>query len=65
MNEILAELEKGSTVLLELEKLQDFWDYCKTKKHLYAFHYEYPNDKFVKITISKDTIFIQFKLIID
>lgn len=65
MNEILEELIKGSTILLEVEKLSEFWEYCKTLKHRFAFHYQYPDDKLIKITISKDTIFIESHLIID
>jgi hypothetical protein len=54
MNEILTELLKGSTVILETEKLTDFWAYCMTQKNLYAFRYDY-QETTVKITISKET----------
>ena len=56
MEEILAELESGSTVLLEIEKLPEFWYYCSTLKSLFAFDYVY-SETTVKITMNKnDTI---------
>jgi len=54
MNEILIELEKGSTVILETEKLPEFWAYCMAQKNLYAFRYDY-QETTVKITIDKET----------
>lgn len=65
MKEILDELIKGSTVLLETEKLPDFWRYTMSQKHRFAFRYEY-QETTVKITIDKsNTIFIQESKIID
>jgi len=54
MKEILSELLKGSTVLLETDKLSDFWAYCMTQKNLYSFRYEY-FETTVKITITPET----------
>jgi hypothetical protein len=51
MDQILKELNNGPTVLLEVEKLQDFWEYCKTQKNLYSFRYDYI-DQLVKITLT-------------
>jgi len=54
MNEILTELLKGTTVLLETETLPDFWAYCMAQKNLYSFRYEY-SETTVKITITTET----------
>jgi len=54
MKEILSELEKGNSVLIETEKLEEFWYYCSTKRTLYAFRYEY-QETMVKITITPET----------
>lgn len=65
MEQILAELIKGSTVLLETDKLPDFWKYTMSLKHRFAFRYEY-TETTVKITIDKNaTIFIQESKIIN
>jgi len=58
MEQILKELNKENPVIIEIEQLPDFWNYCKTQKHRFAFTYEY-QETTVKITISKHTIFIQ------
>lgn len=54
MNEILEELIKGSTILLEVEKLPEFWEFIHTQKDLYSFRYEY-TDKLVKIRLDSVT----------
>jgi len=54
MKEILSELEKGSTVLIETSQLDEFWSYCMTQKNLYSFRYEY-HETTVKITITPET----------
>lgn len=59
MDEILKQLIAGNTVLLETEKLPDFWAHCMAQKGLYSFMYEY-QEAMVKITINKyETILIQ------
>lgn len=59
MDEILKELIAGNTILLEIEKLPEFWEYCMAQKGLYSFWYEY-QEATVKITINKsETILIQ------
>lgn len=59
MDEILKELIAGNTVLLETDKLPDFWRFCMAQKGLYSFWYEY-YEAMVKITINKsETILIQ------
>lgn len=59
MKDVLKELIAGNTVLLETDKLPDFWAHCKTQKGLYSFRYEY-TEAVVKITINKaDTVLIQ------
>lgn len=58
MEEIMAELTKGDTVLLEIEKLPEFWYYCSTQRSLFAFDYQY-SETTVKITINKDTVLIK------
>lgn len=64
MKDILSELEKSNSVLLETDKLDEFWYYCSTLRNLYAFNYEYFENT-VKITMSKDTILFQESKIID
>jgi hypothetical protein len=54
MQEILNELLKGSTVILETEKLDEFLYYCSTQKDLYAFICEY-SETTVLITIAPET----------
>jgi len=54
MKEILSELEKGSTVLIETSQLDEFWAYCMTQKNLYSFRYQY-FETTVKITITPET----------
>jgi len=57
MKDILTELEKGSTIILEVEKLTQFWEYCKSQPDYYSFRYSYPDDKLVYITLTgKETI---------
>jgi len=51
---MLTELLKGTTVLLETDKLPDFWEYCMTQKNLYSFRYQY-FETTVKITITPET----------
>jgi len=59
MKDILKELIAGNQVLLETDKLPDFWKYCMAQKGLYSFIYEY-TEAMVKITINKpETILIQ------
>lgn len=59
MKDILKELIAGNSVLLETDKLPEFWEYSKSQKGLYSFRYEYV-DQLVKITINKsETILIQ------
>lgn len=59
MKEILKELISGNQVLLETDKLPEFWKHCMAQKGLYSFRYEYV-DQLVKITINKsETILIQ------
>jgi len=59
MKDILKELLSGNAVLLETDKLPDFWKYCMFQKGLYSFIYEY-QETTVKITINKyKTILIQ------
>ena len=59
MDEILKELIAGNTVLLETEKLPEFWEYCMAQKGLFSFMYEY-HETMVKITVNKpETILIQ------
>jgi hypothetical protein len=55
MTKILSELLKDDSVLLEIDKLDDFWKFCKTQDNLYAFRYLY-FEKHVEITITKETI---------
>lgn len=64
MQKHLEELEKGNSVLLETDKLDEFWYYCSTLRNLYAFTYEY-FETTVKITMNKDTILFQESKIID
>jgi len=54
MNEILSELLKGNSVLVETSQLDEFWSYCMTQKNLYAFRYDY-QETTVKITITPET----------
>lgn len=54
MKDILKELIAGNQVLLETDKLSEFWEYCKTQKGLYSFRYEY-YDAMVKITLTNKT----------
>lgn len=54
MDKIFKELIAGNQALLETEKLTDFWEYCKTRKELYTFRYEY-YDAMVKITLTNKT----------
>lgn len=63
MKEILIELEKGSTILLETERLTEFWDYCKSQPDYYSFRYYYPDDKLVKITLTGKETIIKSKII--
>jgi len=56
MDKILLELNSGNTVLLETERLPEFWEYCMKQKDYHSFRYEY-SEKLVKITLNgKDTI---------
>lgn len=56
MNEILTELVKGSTIILETEKLPDFWIFTMSQKDYYSFRYTY-SENLVSITLlGKDTI---------
>lgn len=57
MQKVLEELEKGNEVIIEIDKLDEFWYYCSTIRNLYAFNYEY-QETTVKIRMNKDTIFI-------
>ena len=54
MKDILKELIAGNQVLLETNKLSEFWQYCKSQKGLYSFRYEY-YDAMVKITLTNKT----------
>ena len=61
MKEILNELIKGSTILIETSDLPEFWDYCKKEASLYAFRYEYI-ETMVKITIDKNQTVLRNKV---
>ena len=59
ISEILEVLESGSSVLLERERLDEFWQYTLKQKHRYAFGYDY-YENMVKITLCKQgTVFIE------
>jgi len=58
MEQILKELNNGSTVLLELEKLPDFHKFTMAQKDYYSFRYEYI-DQLVKITLTGKDIIIK------
>jgi len=55
MNEILLLLDAGSSVIIQTDKLPEFWEFCKSSHNLYSFRYSYFEDK-VEINITKDTI---------
>jgi len=54
MKEVLAELLKGNSVLIETSQLDEFWAYCMTQRTLFALRYEY-FETTVKITITPET----------
>lgn len=63
ISEILEVLESGSSVLLERERLDEFWKYTLKQKHCYDFWYDY-FENMVKITLCKQgTVFIVSTLI--
>lgn len=51
MEEILKELIKGSTISLELDKLEDFWKFTMSQKDYYSFRYSY-SETTVLITLT-------------
>lgn len=56
MNEILTKLNKGNSILLEIERLDEFLDFCLKQPDYYSFRLEY-SETLVKITmVGKDTI---------
>jgi hypothetical protein len=61
MTELLSELLKGDSVLIETEKLTEFWQFCDTQDNLYAFFYEY-SETLVKISIDKKETFLRTKM---
>ena len=61
MTELLSELLKGDSVLIETEKLTEFWEFCDTQDNLYAFFYEY-FEAHVKISIDKKETILRTKM---
>ena len=56
MTEILSELNKGNSVLIEQFDLPEFWKFIHVQKDLYSFRYNY-FENMVKITlVDKHTI---------
>jgi len=55
MHEILSGLSIGSSFILDIEKLPDLWEYCKSQPDLYSFRYDY-NDKLVQVTLTAKNI---------
>lgn len=56
MKEILSELNKGNTILMEQSDLEEFHKYIAKEKDLYSFRYDY-TERMVKITlVEKHTI---------
>lgn len=56
MKEILQELNAGNSVLIEIDKLDEFLDYSQSQPDYYSYMLEY-SETLVKITIiGKDTI---------
>jgi len=51
MHEILSELAVGGSFNLDVEKLPNLWEYCKSQPDLYSFRYEY-DDKLVRVTLT-------------
>jgi hypothetical protein len=60
MKQILSELNKCSTILIETSYLPEFWEYISKEKDFYSFRYEYI-DTMVKITITGKTTIIKIK----
>lgn len=54
MKEVIEELEKGNSVLIETDKLDEFWSYCMAQINIYSFRYNY-FENMVKITITPDS----------
>lgn len=52
---MLEALNKGDSVLIEKESLDEFWKFCMSQKDYYSFRYEY-TEFHVKITQTPDTI---------
>lgn len=58
MKEVLQELNEGSSVLLEIEKLDEFLAYCMKQKDFYSFRFEY-SETLVQITLMPRDIIIK------
>jgi len=58
MEQILSELIKDNPVIIEVEKLPDFYKFTMAQKDYYSFRYEYI-DQLVKITLTGKDIIIK------